>query len=213
MERLKLTEQLQASRKGARGRPKAFEPDTVLKGALDLFWRQGYRSTTLRHLESRLGISQSSLYNAFGSKERILSAALDQYEGDIDREVMQPLDESPRGLDAISEFLVALGAWVTRDGRRGCMITNLMAEDGGQSAAITSRAAAYRARVRSSLRSALERAQALGEIEDDGLQRKADLLMALILGINVATRGGATHVEVSRLLDAAVTEVGSWRVA
>lgn len=209
----KLTDQIQASNKRARGRPKAFEPDTVLRGALDLFWHHGYRSTTLRDLESQLGISQSSLYNEFGSKERILDAALDQYEADIDEAVMQPLDESPTGLESISEFLAALSDWVTRDGRRGCMITNLMAEDGGESEAVTARAAAYRARVRASLHTALERARALGEVEGNGLEARADLLVALILGINVAARGGATPTEVSRLLNAAITEVDSWRAA
>src|SRR5579863_1062016 len=38
---------------------------------MDLFWRQGYESTSISDLTSAIGITAPSLYAAFGDKERI----------------------------------------------------------------------------------------------------------------------------------------------
>ncbi len=187
------------------GRPRSFDTDEVLDRAVDLFWRRGYRDTTTRDLESALGISQSSLYNAFGSKQGLMEAALDRYEKLTEDALLTPL-ETAEGLDGISEFFEALAAWVTGDGRRGCMIINLMAENGGADDLVDKRTRRYRRRVRDALRDALLRAGIESHAEV-----RADLLFGEVLGINVVARGGAGSSEVARLLAAARHLIDSWR--
>ena len=189
------------------GRPRAFDQDTVLERALDLFWRRGYRNTTTRDLESALELSQSSLYNAFGSKSGLMEAALDRYEDMTGVSLLDPLTNSSDGLDAVDRFLDDLAHWVTHDGRSGCMLINLMVEDGGASSSVTKRAAAYRRRVRDALRDAL--ARDIGE----SAEQRADLLFGVVLGINVAARGGAPRAELNRLVASAHHIVDSWRQA
>lgn len=196
----------------ARGRPRAFDTDTVLQDALELFWRRGYQSTTTRELEASLGLSQSSLYNAFGSKLGLLNAALDRYETLIDDELLTPLETSDAGIDAIDGFLVALGQWVTGDGRKGCMLINMMAEDGGRTSALRDRTDRYRGRVRLAVLHALERGARAGEIAFDALDIRADLLMAMVLGLNIAARGGIDTGEIERLLAAARHQLEAWRL-
>ncbi|MPZ63500.1 MAG: TetR family transcriptional regulator [Propionibacteriales bacterium] len=99
------------------GRPRDWDTDHVLDEALELFWRKGYRSTTTRELEASLGLSQSSIYNAFGSKAELLTAALDRYESRIDAALVAPLEASDRGLEAVDDFLTAVHRWITHDGR------------------------------------------------------------------------------------------------
>jgi len=195
-----------------RGRPKEFETDRVLEQALELIWKQGYRATTTRDLEAALGLSQSSIYNAFGSKQDLLDAVLDRYETLTEQELVRPLEESPEGLASIDEFFVALGRWVTHEGRRGCMLINMMAEDGGETTAVTKRTRAYRARVRSALRDGLLRAAALGETQKAAVEDRADLLVGLVLGLNIAARGGVSEAELRGLLEAARAQIQSWRV-
>ena len=195
-----------------RGRPKEFETDSVLEKALELIWKRGYRATTTRDLEAALGLSQSSIYNAFGSKQDILEAVLDRYETLTDRELVRPLEESPEGLAAIDRFFVALGHWVTHEGRRGCMLINMMAEDGGETNAVTTRTRAYRDRVRSALRNGLVRAAAVGETQNASLDDRTDLLVGLVLGLNIAARGGVSESELRGLLEAARAQIRSWRV-
>ena len=196
-----------------RGRPRSFDYDVVLEQALEVFWRHGYQSTTTRDLEAALGLSQSSIYNTFGSKEGLLSAALDRYEALVDRDVLGPLEASDRGLAAVDEFLVALGHWVTHGGRRGCMLINMMAEDGGTTIAIRDRTRDYRRRVRDALARALGRAAAAGETDQAAVDTRADLLIGIILGLNIAARGGASDDEQARLLASARHEVETWATA
>ncbi len=197
----------------ARGRPRTFDVDVVLQAALELFWKRGYQATTTRELEAALGLSQSSLYNAFGSKQALLTAALDRYETLIDAELLSPLESSPAGLDAVDAFLVALGEWVAHDGRRGCMLINMMAEDGGETASLRERTRRYRARVRSAIVRALERGATRGEIAGEDIDVRADLLIGMILGLNIAARGGVSTDEIARLLASVRHQVQHWRIS
>ena len=187
------------------GRPRSFDEEEVLAGALEVFWNEGYRATTTRQLESALGLSQSSLYNTFGSKHDLLMAALSRYEDRITEELVHPLESADDGLAGVEEFFDGLAHWVTHDGKRGCMIINLMAEDAGDDEEITARTRAYRKRLRDALEGALIRS------EVDNPDARADLLYGMVLGLNIAARGGGATAEVERLVTSAHSIVSSWR--
>jgi AcrR family transcriptional regulator len=51
----------------------------VLKAALSLFSRQGFRATSMRQLARRSGLSVGNLYHHFGNKERIFQRLIDRY--------------------------------------------------------------------------------------------------------------------------------------
>ena len=195
------------------GRPREFDHDAVLDAAVELFWCRGYRGTSTRDLEKALSLRPSSLYNAFGSKRGLFDAALDRYQEMTTRALLDPLERTESGLQAVGDFFVALAGWVARDDRGGCMVVNLMAEDGGQTPEFTERSRAYRERVRQALRDCLVRAADAGEIDATDPDGRADLLLGLVLGLNVAARGGAARAEVTRLLEAAKGLVRSWQLA
>jgi TetR/AcrR family transcriptional repressor of nem operon len=197
-------------RRGA-GRPRGFDEGAALEAALGLFWRNGFRATSTRNLEAALGLSQSSLYNAFGSKQDLLNAALDRYESAVEEKLMRPLERDSAGLDAIDRFFARVADWITREGRRGCMLVNLMVEDGGARPEMVERTRSYRKRVRLALLSALQRAVDRDEISDHELASRADLLLGMVLGLNVAARGGASDTEVAGLLAGVSNQARRWR--
>ncbi|MFL6197193.1 MAG: TetR/AcrR family transcriptional regulator [Thermoanaerobaculia bacterium] len=51
----------------------------VLKAALSLFSRQGFRATTMRQIARRSSLSVGNLYHHFGGKEEIFRRLIDQY--------------------------------------------------------------------------------------------------------------------------------------
>ncbi|MGI9334427.1 MAG: TetR/AcrR family transcriptional regulator [Gammaproteobacteria bacterium] len=196
-----------------RGRPRSFDMQGAIDAALDRFWRQGYGATATRDLESALGISQSSIYNAFGSKRELFDAALDLYERRAASALLSPLERTPDGLAAIDGFLNALCAWLTRTPGCGCLLTNAMLEasDDVQRRAIEVRASRYRDRVRSALRECLVRAAADGQIAQATVESRTDLLMAIVLGLNVAARTAESDGELARMVGAGRAEVARWR--
>jgi AcrR family transcriptional regulator len=71
-------EKLQEGKRG-RGRPAAFDRVIALNKAMKLFWERGYEGTSFDELISAMGISASSFYNSFGSKEALYCEATRTY--------------------------------------------------------------------------------------------------------------------------------------
>src|ERR1700721_1589703 len=65
--------------KRGRGRPAVFCRDGALREAMNLFWERGYEGTSFDDLISAMGISASSFYNSFGSKEALYCDATRSY--------------------------------------------------------------------------------------------------------------------------------------
>jgi len=195
------------------GRPRKLESDAILDAALELFWKNGFSTTTTRELESHLGLNQSSIYNQFGSKQNLLEQALDRYEKLTTESLLLPLQLGTEGLHDIQMFFNNLQRWVTRDSRKGCLLINMMAEDAATTETITKRTRAYRRTVKQSLRRSLELANKRGQLTDLEIAHKAELLMALTLGFNISVRGGATKQEQKSLLSAVSMQLDSWRSA
>jgi AcrR family transcriptional regulator len=80
----------------------------ILDAAIDLFGRNGYRSTTIKAIADAVGVADASLMHHFDSKAAILEAALLRDEVVANRELLAQL--APGGLEAIR----GLGAWGDR---------------------------------------------------------------------------------------------------
>src|ERR1700735_1867096 len=62
-----------------RGRPREFDRDQALGKAMHLFWSRGYDAISMADLRAELGLTQASLYAAFGSKEQLFRDAVELY--------------------------------------------------------------------------------------------------------------------------------------
>src|ERR1700756_1575951 len=65
--------------KRGRGRPAVFDRGAALNAAMKLFWERGYEGTSFDDLITAMGISASSFYNSFGSKEALYCEATRSY--------------------------------------------------------------------------------------------------------------------------------------
>lgn len=63
------------------GRPRQFDRDEAVIGAMHLFWEKGYDATSLAQLKASIGkgITAPSFYAAFGSKEALFNEAVSCY--------------------------------------------------------------------------------------------------------------------------------------
>jgi TetR/AcrR family transcriptional repressor of nem operon len=192
------------------GRPRAFDADAALDAAMRVFWRRGYRAVTTRELERELGLGQSSITSAFGSKADLADAALARYLVVLGRDLLEPLRDGADGLAAIDRFLAGLSDWHCADGGRGCLVGRLMCDGAQVEPRIAARVAEHRTALRAALDAALARAAAAGEIPAGGLRERRDLVVAVVLGLNLAVQAGYDVTALRGLARAGRAQVASW---
>ncbi len=190
-------------------RPREFDPDTVIRGAVTAFWSQGYADTSMPDLTEATGLSSSSIYNTFGSKEQFYLVALDAYL-DASRAAMYgPMEAGTRGLEDVVEFLDRIEDRVRdTEAPRGCLATNAIAEFGVARPQINERTARYRRELREAFLAAYTRAGGLGEIEMADAETRAITMAGLVLAINLLSGAGAPLTESLALVSAAREAAG-----
>ncbi|MEE3245254.1 MAG: helix-turn-helix domain-containing protein, partial [Bacteroidota bacterium] len=57
-------------------RLKQYNEEDVLFKAMNLFWKNGFEATSVKMLESELGINKFSIYSSFGSKNGLFLSSL-----------------------------------------------------------------------------------------------------------------------------------------
>jgi TetR/AcrR family transcriptional regulator, transcriptional repressor for nem operon len=111
------------------GRPSKFNRDDAIEAVKNHIWQNGYGASSVKLLSEKLGITRSSFYNAFGSRERLYRDALAVYllqSPDI------ALAEAEPGVPVrrlfTETFRAACKARAGDKLGRGCMIINGVAE-------------------------------------------------------------------------------------
>jgi len=177
---------------------KHFDRADALATVERLFWRQGVAATGIHDIVTATGLSRSSLYNAFGSKEELYLAALQRYLEQRSRPMFNRLAADGRGLPAISAFfdrLIQLRC-TGQHARWGCLISNAHTEQPSEAARST--LDRHHDELRSAFATALEVACGKGQIRADvDRAGTAELLTLLAYGVNLRSRTGASRTDLN----------------
>lgn len=110
-------------------RKKAYIEEQVIEKAMNLFWRNGYESTSVRMLENEMGINQFSIYASFGSKQGVFKESIKCYKGKL-KELVNDMEAS-HGKAAIKAYFYAFNNFAKKNiGQGGCLINNTFSELG-----------------------------------------------------------------------------------
>lgn len=170
-------------------RPREFDPDQAIDKAVEVFWRQGYKATSVQDLVDAMGIQRGSLYAAFGSKAGLFAAAMDRYMTEVSsRRLLE--DESRPIREVLAEFLAGLVDMAVADrSRRGCLITNTAVELTPHDRVVAAKIARNLGDMEDMLTRRLAAAQAAGEIRRDRPPRAlARFLVGAIQGLRVMSK-------------------------
>jgi AcrR family transcriptional regulator len=186
-------------------RPREFDEDEVLAAALRVFWEKGYESAALSDLLEATGLTKSSLYKAFGSKEGLFWRVVERYQRDfLDFRHAALAEPTPR---RIAERLLD-GVTELHSGRQnpaGCLELNTALTGSTDAEPIRQELVRGRELFRQRLRDRFEETSATaplpsGMTSDDA----ASFIMSLIQGLAVQAKGGVSRETAQRVARAAL---------
>ncbi|MBL4684693.1 MAG: helix-turn-helix transcriptional regulator [Nannocystaceae bacterium] len=177
----------------ALGRPLQFDPDVAVDAAMQLFWRKGYESTSLRDLLAAMDLSKSSFYQAFESKDALFLRCLEHYEATGAGQMREDLRQAESGWAFLGNWLSAAAHDMRgRDGRRGCMLVNTAGEFGQSDTRIASQVSTNFAAVAEILTRAIRMAQREGEVpKNKDPATLATYLISSMSGLRTLVKSGA----------------------
>ena len=171
-------------------RPRAFDDRIVLARAMDTFWSRGFEATSVDDLCVSMGLSRSSLYQAFGSKADLLYAVLDHYADQSAENVRRRFPPSEPVVPALTRFLSDfIDDALEGSGRRGCLLGNCAAELAESDAEASRRVTAGLVRIQNVFEQVLDRAKRNQEIRTSASPRAlARFLTASVQGLRLMAK-------------------------
>lgn len=190
----------------SQGRPIEFDPQQAMLAAMDVFWRQGYESTSLQDLLETMAISKSSFYQAFASKHELFERCLALFREIQVGRMRAALKRAPSGMAFLRTALQATAA--EAGGSRtpkGCLIMNTATEFAGRDSTVAGLVADGAHDFSQVFREAVLRAQDEGDIASD---RPADVLaryvVTAITGLKTMVKAGLPRAAILEVADVAL---------
>ena len=169
------------------GRPRSFDVDDALDRAVEAFWRHGYEGASLQVLTGAMGINKTSMYAAFGRKEKLFHRAVARY-AEIDMAYARQALDQPTAHDVVNALLRDNADALTQPGRPpGCLSIQGGASCGPGNAAVCEFLAASRLAGERALADRLARA-----VDEGDLPATADPA-ALARFVMIFAEGQAVH--------------------
>ncbi|MEW5421275.1 TetR/AcrR family transcriptional regulator [Amorphus sp. 3PC139-8] len=172
------------------GRPRCYDEAAALDAALQVFWSQGFEATSIDDLTSAMGISRSSFYSAFGSKEQVFLAALKAYSARA-LGALQDMSQQPAG-DPVPAMLSALAS--PDGGPRGCLLVNCITELAPHHPEVAAVGRAHLARIERLI------AEALSPADPEAATDRARALAALAIGTLTLRKSGLSAEAIDAVL-------------
>ena len=169
------------------GRPAKFNRHAAVEQVMHEIWRNGFEACSVKTLSEKLGITRSSFYNAFGSREALFLEALELYFTQSPDKALAEIDDTASVLKVLTGvFREVCRSRANEPEPRGCMVINCVAElvgvDETLGPVLEKAILASLDRLEHLLITAAQK----GEIENKSdLREKALALQNLLIGLNV----------------------------
>lgn len=108
-------------------RTKVYDREDVLRNAVDVFWRKGYRACSVADLVKATGLNTASMYKEFGDKDGLFVESLEYYRQNILAARLNTLKENP-GLQGIEVFLETIVNGAANQKYKGCLMMNHLSQ-------------------------------------------------------------------------------------
>ncbi len=195
---------------GGRGRPRAFEPETALAQAMDVFWRDGFAATSLDDVSAATGLNRPSLYGAFGDKRALYLQAYGQYRKRVNESVRAAVCGARALRTKLRRILnAALDLYLSGpNGPRGCFTVLSAASEAIADPDLHSLVGEAIDGTDRAFGRLFADARAAGELPDDvDPRRLARVATATIHTLSIRARARIPRAEIAPIIDDAVTTI------
>ena len=184
-------------------RPREFDEDYVLEQALRVFWEKGYDSTSLADLQEVTGLTKSSLYKAFESKEGLFRRVVERYHRDHLGFREQALAQATPKLIAESLLDGIVELHTGKHTPSGCLVTLAALACSADARPLGDELSESRNEFERRLRARFESVKDAGPLPAGMTGHDAAaFLSTFIQGLAVQARGGATRRQLRQLVAA-----------
>lgn len=190
-----------------RGRPIEYDAETALASARDVFWATGFAASSLDALSAATGMNRPSLACAFGDKEALYIATLEQYRDAGVAALKEALSGSrPLSKELAQVYAKSIDIYLgSDDAAKGCLLIGTASVEAVCRPAVrhvlTESLTAFNAIIEERLRKA---------IRDGEIPRKADaaalapIASAVMHSLAVRARAGEPRKALEKLARTAV---------
>lgn len=188
------------------GRPRVFNRGAVLEKAMKLFWERGYEGTSFDELINVMGISPSSFYSAFQSKENLFYEAAEHYLSGPGGYLASPLEASVQTRTAVETLLKKAAIAATNEALpTGCMIALAGAHVPPSLNSLRDEMRAKRNWVEAALITRINEGIEAGDVPHDAdSEELAAFFASVIRGIAILARDGAPRDKLIKISRAAM---------
>ena len=177
---------------------------------MKLFWLYGYEATSMADLRASLGLTQASIYAAFGSKEGLFREAVSLYRQTVGSTTARALSEKTTAREAISVMLYdAVAEFASDETPSGCLIVLSAINVGKESRSVQEDLQAIRLQTARAIEARLKRGQVDGDVPGDApIEQLAEFYTALLHGLSIQAKDG---VSLAKLRSTVAHGMDSWR--
>jgi len=181
-------------------RPREFNEDKALDGAMDVFWTHGYEGASLPILLKGMGLTRGSLYKAYKDKKSLFINILHRYDkAEVEKASMLLNDKSVKdGLERIEQLFGSVLKAVVNDDHRGCLLCSAAAGPAHNDKEISEAVHILLQKMKSGFEAALQHSSKHSELPKERLSQLADLLLTQYVGLRILSRSQASKETLKR---------------
>ena len=188
------------------GRPREFDMDAALDGALLLFRERGYHAASLSELGAAMQLTPGSIYKAFADKRAIFLAAFGRYVDRRGSDLRMLVDAERTGLDklrATVRFYAESSHGL--EGQRGCLVAGSAVALATFDPEVARRVTATLVGVEKFLRDLIRLGQRDGSVPAAcDVNGAARAMLCLVQGLRVVGKSGRSRAEMMAVVDRAL---------
>lgn len=190
----------------APGRPREFDMDAALDGAIRIFRERGYHATSLAELGAAMGLTTGSIYKAFVDKRSVFLATLERYTQVRNGQLQTLIDAGQTGRDKIHAVLHFYAeSSYGEEGKRGCLVAGSLTDIATFDGEVAGQVAAALRRTENLLGRLIRLGQKDGSIASAiNPEASARVLLSLIQGFRIVGKVGRSRADMLATADQAM---------